>query len=154
MGSGKSSAGKALAKKIEYDFLDTDEIIERSAGKDINTIFKENGEECFRSLEEDTVQWLLSNVQKAIISTGGGMLVHCEGLKDVGTIVYLRVPFATIMSRMNADELAKRPLFQDAKMAEAMYDERDAIYEKKADLIIDADAGIEEVLGRLFTEVS
>ena len=154
MGSGKSSVGKALAKKSDYYFLDTDAMIESSEGKDIDTIFKENGEDFFRELEENTVQWLRSNVKQAIISTGGGMLVYCEALKDVGKIIYLRVPFATIMSRMNAEELSKRPLFKDAQKAEALYKERDAIYEKKADLIIDADSSFEDVLTRLSAVIS
>ena len=154
MGSGKSSVGKALAKQSDYYFLDTDAMIESSEGKRIDTIFSENGEEYFRKLEEDTVEWLRSNVDQAVISTGGGMLVYCEALQDVGKIVYLRVPFDTIMSRMNPDELAKRPLFKDAQKAEAMYKERDAIYEKRADLIIDADSSFEEVLSRLSAAVS
>ena len=154
MGSGKSSVGKALAKQSEYYFLDTDAMIESSEGKKIDTIFNENGEEYFRKLEEETVQWLRSNVKQAIISTGGGMLVYCEALKDVGKVIYLRVPFSTIMSRMNSDELAKRPLFKDAQKAKALYNERDAIYEKKADLIIDADSSFEDVLTKLSAAVS
>jgi len=154
MGSGKSSVGKALAKKSDYYFLDTDAMIESSEGKEIDAIFKEKGEDYFRCLEEDTVKWLRSNVKNAIISTGGGMLVYCEALKEVGKVVYLRVPFETIMSRMNATELSKRPLFKDVVKAKAIYNERNAIYEKKADLIINADSTFEEVLTRLSAAIA
>jgi hypothetical protein len=87
----------------------------------------------------------------AVISTGGGMLVHCQELKDVGKIIYLKVPFETILSRMNKSELEKRPLFKDEKKAKQMYDERDSIYEEKADFIIDANADMKTVLSRVIS---
>jgi len=149
MGSGKSSAGKALAKESEQYFLDTDAMIESAEGKSIERIFKDDGEAYFRRCEEETVQWLRSSVKNAIISTGGGMLVHCKGLKEVGKIVYLRVPFKTILERMDASELEKRPLFKDLKTAEQMHEKRDCVYEEKADLIIDAQGTLEETVAKL-----
>jgi len=154
MGCGKSSVGKLLAKKSEYYFLDTDAMIESSQGKSIVSIFEERGEAYFRCLEEETVDWLRSNVSKAIISTGGGMLVYCEALKEVGKIIYLKVPFEAIVSRMSKEERSKRPLFQDMQKAKKMYEERDLIYTHKADLIIDANTSLDEVLLRISREIS
>ena len=149
MGSGKSSVGRLLAKENKSYFLDTDAMIESSEGKSVQAIFDEHGESYFRELEEQTVSWLRSNVKDAVISTGGGMLVDCEELKEVGRVVYLRVPFQTILSRMSPQELEKRPLFDDIKKAEAMYDERNKVYEQRADIIIEADSEIDKVLSRV-----
>lgn len=149
MGSGKSSIGRLLAKEKKSYFLDTDAMIESAEGKSIQDLFEEKGEEYFRQLEKETVLWLRNNVKEAVISTGGGMLVYCEELKEVGQIVYLQVPFKTILSRMTPEELEKRPLFKDIQKAEAMYNERNEFYEKRADLIIDADTGLNTVLSRV-----
>lgn len=154
MGSGKSSVGKLLAKQENRSFMDTDAMIENNEGLRIQEIFDQKGESYFRRLENESVTWLKDNVQNAVISTGGGMLVHCDGLKDVGLIVYLRVPFSTILQRMSKEELEKRPLFKDIKTAEALYDERDKVYERKADVIVDADTDINTVLTRLLDAIT
>ncbi len=152
MGSGKSSVGRRLAKHKRTFFLDTDALIESAEGKSISDIFHDEGEAYFRNLEDETVSWLKENVNKAVISAGGGMLVYCKELKDLGTIVYLKVPFKTILSRMTAQELEKRPLFKDISEAEKTYNERDAIYEELADVVIDADTTIDTILDRLNRE--
>lgn len=154
MGSGKSSVGTKFAKQSKYDFLDTDKMIESSEGKSIGEIFKDKGEAYFRSLEEETVKWLRKNAQNSVISTGGGMLVYCDELKEVGKIVYLKVPFSSIMSRMTSEELQKRPLFKDREKAQEMYNIRDSIYENRADIIIDADTNLDEVVLRLSSAVA
>lgn len=154
MGSGKSSIGRLLAKEKKSFFLDTDAMIESAEGKDIQSLFDENGEAYFRKLEKETVLWLRKNVQDAVISTGGGMLVYCEELKEVGTVVYLHVPFKTILSRMTPSELKKRPLFKDIQKAEEIYIERNKIYEKRADVVIDADADIDTVLSRVRAKIA
>lgn len=149
MGSGKSTIGRLLAKDSDGYFLDTDSMIESLEGQSIAEIFHDKGEAYFRGLENETVHWLKDNVQNAIISTGGGMLVYCDELKEVGKIVYLDVPFETIMSRMNGRELDKRPLFKDVREAEKIYNERDRVYRDKADIIIDASAEMKTVLSTL-----
>lgn len=150
MGCGKSTVGRLLAKKMQTHFYDTDELIEQHEGKKIPEIFAEKGEEYFRQLEVQTVQWLKENADFAVISTGGGMLMHCDDLDEVGKIIYLKVPFETILSRMNSAELEKRPLLSNEKEAEKKYFERNAVYEERADIIIDADASVESVLSRLY----
>jgi len=149
MGSGKSTIGRLLAKENEAYFLDTDSMIESLEGKSIVDIFHDSGEAYFRALENETVHWLKNNVQNAIISAGGGMLVYCEELKKVGKIIYLDVPFEVIRSRMNSKELDKRPLFKDAIEAEKIYNERDSVYREKADIVLDANNDIQTVLTRL-----
>ncbi len=150
MGSGKSSVGRLLAKKSNKQFLDTDAMIESSEGTSISEIFSTKGEMYFRQKEADIVSWLNESCKNAVVSTGGGMLVHCDNLVDAGRVVYLRVPFKTILERMSKDELEKRPLFKDPAAAEKMYQERDEVYESKSDIIIDASADLETVLSKLY----
>jgi shikimate kinase len=149
MGSGKSTIGRLLAKEREAYFLDTDSMIESLEGKSITGIFNDSGEAYFRTLENETVHWLKNNVDNAIISAGGGMLVYCKELKEVGKIIYLEVPFEIILSRMNSSELDKRPLFKSVAEAEKIYNERVAIYRDKADIIIDASQVMQTVLSKL-----
>ncbi len=154
MGSGKSTIGRLLANEKNRYFLDTDAMIESAEGISIQNIFDEKGETYFRLLEEETVAWLNSNANDSVISTGGGMLVHCEALKEVGKIIYLKLPFSKILERMDSAELKKRPLFKDLASAKEMYDKRDKVYETKADVIIDADADVQTVLSRLRDVIS
>jgi len=154
MGSGKSSIARAYSKKNEYYFLDTDDMIESLENRSIDKIFEAEGEAYFRSLEKELVSWLKDNVSHAIISTGGGMLQHCEQLKELGTVIYLEVPFSTIVSRMSPSELQKRPLFQDKEEAKSMYEQRDSIYRKNSDLILDADCSINELVSRLSSAIA
>ena len=154
MGSGKSSIGRLLAKESEAYFLDTDSMIESLEGKSIADIFAESGEAYFRGLENETVHWLKNNVQNATISVGGGMLVYCEELKEVGRVIYLDVPFETILLRMSSKEQQKRPLFKDTMEAEKIYNERNTVYRQKADIIIDASSDMQTVLSRLRAETA
>jgi len=154
MGSGKSSVARAYAKTSNTYFLDTDAMIESAQNRSIEEIFQTEGEAYFRDLEKELVAWLKDNVSNAIISTGGGMLAHCEELSALGHMVYLKVPFLSIMSRMSPDELAKRPLFKDKEKAERIYEERNSMYEQKAEIIIDADCDVKEVVSRLSSAIN
>ena len=84
MGSGKSSIGKLIAKKINYNFIDTDILIEKKENKSINQIFAENGEEYFRALEKKITLNCLNN-KKTIISLGGGTILN----KDIRLAIKL-----------------------------------------------------------------
>ena len=82
MGSGKSAIGKILANKLDYNFIDVDKMIEIDAGKTINKIFVEDGEEYFRDLEEKITLKLLKN-NKNIISLGGGGFINKNIRKEI-----------------------------------------------------------------------
>src|SRR5210317_861691 len=75
MGSGKSSIGKILANKLDYNFIDTDKMIEIKAGKTIKKIFEEDGEEYFRDLEDKITINILER-KETIISLGGGTIIN------------------------------------------------------------------------------
>lgn len=143
MGCGKSTVGKMLAEKMEYQFTDTDTLIEQNAQKTINEIFAAYGEEHFRNLETETVKKMGENTSKAVISTGGGMPlreINAELLKKLGFVVYLRVQGKTVEKRLEGD--TTRPLLQGDNVSdriEQLITYRDPIYEYGAHMVIDVD---------------
>jgi shikimate kinase len=146
MGSGKSSVGRALAKAKGMYFVDTDALIESFEGRKIRDIFAADGELYFRELEKKCFEWLSSNVSNAVISTGGGMPTIIDSFVGLGKSVYLKVDFDSLLERLKAEEFDKRPLFQDVEFARKIFESREPIYTKKADLIIDANRSFDEVL--------
>jgi shikimate kinase len=137
MGSGKSTIGRALAKRLKSYFLDTDSLIETFENKSITQIFKEEGEEGFREKERYCFEWLRDNVKNSVVSVGGGFPVFIPQIREAGFVIYLKVPFSEIVKRLNKEELSKRPLFQDIKKAKELYKKRDKIYSKLAHLTIE-----------------
>lgn len=88
MGTGKTTTGALLAKQLEFQFLDTDAIIEDCQGQNIAQIFNENGEAYFRKLETETLKRLLLN-DRQIIATGGGIILSEENRRLLKTHSYL-----------------------------------------------------------------
>jgi len=138
MGVGKGTIARAFCTKTGMYGVDTDDLIESLENRKIKTIFKENGEAYFRSLEAKTASWLAKNVQNTVISTGGGFFM-VEDLHKIGTVVYLKSSFDGIIERIMASPNAtqkfkKRPLFQEIDRAKALFDKRAPLYEKRADI--------------------
>ena len=84
MGSGKSSIGDLVSKKLSLQFVDIDHLIEKEAGMNISEIFKKNGENYFRSLEEKITLKALKNIKK-VISLGGGGFINDKIRKEILT---------------------------------------------------------------------
>lgn len=143
MGSGKSSVGIRLAERLSYQFKDTDQIIERKAGYTINQIFANHGEEHFRNLETDLLKDLILNLDKTVVSTGGGMPVREQNaklLKELGYVVFLKATKETTLLRLRGD--STRPLLKGddlEKKVERMLEARTPIYEKAAHKIVATD---------------
>jgi len=137
MGSGKSTIGRILAKEIKSYFLDTDILIETFENKKISEIFETLGEEEFRKMERRCFEWIKKDVKNTVISVGGGFPVFIPEIKEAGIVIYLKVDFEDILKRMNEKEIQKRPLFQNIQKAKELYEKRDKIYSKLADVIIE-----------------
>lgn len=153
MGCGKSSVGKALAKKLDKIYLDTDALIEAKEGQKIKQIFKTKGERAFRKMEKSLLKSLKASIKGAIISTGGGFGVQ-KGLKKLGKVVFLRAEFNDIKARLSQKELKKRPLFQDEKRALELFNQRQAKYSKKADIIINTkDKDIKQIAKEIRSKI-
>ena len=143
MGAGKSCIGKAIAKKYNLEFVDTDHLIEKNEGCKISTIFEEKGEAYFRDLEHNCIEELSKSGKTMVISVGGGLPVREDNrdcLKKAGVVLYLRAKAETLAGRLVNDK--DRPLLKAGKSAEhiqALLDKRGAIYESVADYIIETD---------------
>jgi len=143
MGVGKGTVARALALQSGMFALDCDDMIESYANKKIGQIFKEQGEQSFRKMEEGLAKFLEKSVRCAVISTGGGFYA-VKNLNKIGTVVYLKSSFEGIINRLKNSEnaekkFAKRPLLADLQKAAALHAQRDGAYEKKADIVIDVE---------------
>ena len=143
MGSGKTSVGKQLAKKLQYAFCDTDELIEKRNKSSIRNIFADYGEEYFRKLETAVVNELYGNMTRTVLSTGGGLPIT-EGndrlLRRLGYVIYLKTSKETILKRLQGD--ASRPLLAGENAEEKVYNllqQRTPIYEKASHFTVTTD---------------
>lgn len=143
MGSGKSTVGRKAAKAVEYNFLDTDALIEKEEGMTISKLFEEKGEPYFREKETETIKRLIAEPKGNIIATGGGLPMkdgNAELLKELGTVIYLKAGTDTLMKRLSGDNA--RPLLKNGDLREkieTMLAIRGPVYEATADLVLQTD---------------
>lgn len=112
MGTGKSTVGRRLAQRLGWRFVDTDDLIERTAGKTISRIFAEDGEPFFRELESKIAK-SLAQYSHYVIATGGGLVLRPENiaaLEQAGRCVLLDASAETIYERTKRH--SHRPLLQ------------------------------------------
>lgn len=139
MGSGKTTLGKKIAKILKYDFIDTDQEIERITGMTVPEIFKKEGELRFRS--EETLA--LKRIEKGpptVISTGGGIILKSENreiIKKLGIVIYLDADIDVIIERVSRNK--NRPLLRVEDIKEKVKQlslERKDLYLEIADIVI------------------
>lgn len=135
-GCGKSSFGRRLAKRLRLPLLDTDVMIEKKTGRTIPDIFAADGESGFRDIESACAREAAA-VQGAVISTGGGMILREENMKELsknGLVVFIdRHPSRILRSTTLKD----RPLVQDDRdKLFRLYAARLALYRRHADVTI------------------
>ena len=142
MGSGKSTIGNILAKKLNRDFKDSDHFIEQRTGVDIARIFDIEGETGFRDRESKALKTLLSQNNR-VVATGGGSVLREENralLRSKGYIIFLDTSVNQQLQRLRRDK--KRPLLQTEnprERLENLFDARRPIYLDLADLAIKTD---------------
>ena len=142
MGSGKTSAGRMLAKEMGYAFADTDEEVTKRTGVSIAYIFDVEGEEGFRKRECLALKECL-NDNNMILSTGGGIVLSKENrdlLQDRGTVVYLQTSIRFQVKRTASTN--NRPLLQNKDPEETLEKlmlTRAPLYEEIADITIMTD---------------
>ena len=121
MGSGKSTLGSKLARRIGYQFMDMDHLIEETAEMSIPTIFNEHGEEVFRKWEHDILVELCSREQ-LVIATGGGAPCHSQ-LMDImnanGSTIYIQLSPEALKNRLIRSR-TERPLIKGKSEAELL----------------------------------
>jgi len=111
MGTGKTTVGKLLAKKLRQSFIDVDEFIENRYRRTIAVIFDEKGEAGFREIERRALQEIVS-FENIVVSTGGGLPCYFDNmdlLNQTGITIYLRASVDELFDRLSVD-MQKRPL--------------------------------------------
>lgn len=142
MGSGKTTIGRQLAKRLEKDFYDSDREIEQRSGVQISLIFEIEGEEGFR-IRESRMLKELAAFNGCVVATGGGCILSEENrqcLKSSGTIIYLKSSIELLYERTRKDR--KRPLLDTENpraRIEELLAERATLYEGLADLVVCTD---------------
>jgi len=141
-GSGKSTLGRLLAKRLDKRFYDTDAELERRLGVTIPVIFELEGEPGFRDRETAIIGEFVG-YENVILATGGGAVLRNENrlcLKQNGTVLYLHAPPETLWDRTRRSK--HRPLLQAADplaRLNELYQFRDPIYREVADFVVESD---------------
>ncbi len=149
-GCGKSTLGVILAKSMAYDFLDSDLLIQRKAGMPLQQIIDACGTAAFQRIENEVNAAI--ECDRTVIATGGSVIFCPEAmahLKRIGTVVYIRVPYAEIERRVSNFKTRGLVLSENETLRD-LYEERRALYEQYADRIIDwGDETAEHIVERI-----
>jgi shikimate kinase len=152
-GAGKSTVGEALAKDLQIDFIDTDQLIEEETGKTITDIFVVDGEPHFRLIELETLRGVLTR-QAGVISLGGGAPISEQAQSEIKNseshVVFLDVSLATAAPRVGFNR--DRPLLLGNPRAQwqALSDKRRPIYENLAsDCIKVDDMSVDQIVAEI-----
>ena len=136
-GVGKSTVGVILAKTLGMNFVDTDLVIQKKEKKLLREIISEKGVDGFLNTEETIVGNV--NVSNSVIATGGSVVygrMAMQHLKDIGTVVYLKLSLKAVSARLS-DIKGRGVVLKPGQTFEALYDERVRLYEEYADITID-----------------
>jgi shikimate kinase len=139
-GSGKSTVGRHLARRMGLPFVDSDQVIEQRIGSSIRAFFEREGETAFRDIESQAIDELTRGPQ-AVVATGGGAVLRAENrqcLRERGQVVYLRSHAEDLFRRLRHDR--QRPLLQvDDPLArlKELHAQRHPLYAQTAHFVID-----------------
>lgn len=139
-GSGKSTVGRQLARRLQLSFVDSDHVIEERLGCSIRVYFEREGEAGFRDVEEAVIDELTLQAS-GVLSTGGGSVlrpVNRQHLRERGHVVYLRSSPEELFRRLRHD--VNRPLLQVADplgRLRDLYSQRDPLYRETAHFVIE-----------------
>lgn len=154
MCSGKSTVGRMLAQRLGWKFYDVDEVIEKKEKKSIAEIFSDKGEEYFRALELETLKEL-SQEDKAVISTGGGLGANEKAIllmKSKGLVIWIDIDFETFLKRCASDE--SRPLLNKGlDFVRNLFERRKSVY-SLAHKRVDGNADPQSVLDTILEDLT
>ena len=159
MGSGKSVVGEALARELQFGFIDTDVRIEERTGESIHDIFNSHGEEFFRQIEREVVQEVCKT-KSHVISFGGGVVLSptsVQVIRNSSTVILLAASLESIVARIKST--SHRPLLSSdgismKEMIESLLEQRKEHYSNAMDFEINTDGKsiteiVKEISGRL-----
>ena len=140
-GSGKSTVGRHLARRLDVPFVDLDQRMERVLGTSIRAYFEQHGEDSFRERETALMAEIAAEPGDMVLSTGGGIVLrppNRAALRDFGHVLYLRASPDEIFKRVRHDKA--RPLLQVANPLERLrelYAVRDPLYREVAHFTVE-----------------
>ncbi|MBU4271920.1 MAG: shikimate kinase [Planctomycetes bacterium] len=145
--TGKTTLAKLVAERLGWPWADSDDEVERRAGKSIARIFAEDGEPAFRELEAAVIADLCRR-DRLVLATGGGAPLRPESrraMREAGKVVWLRAEPLAILARLEDDDWTadhRPPLSDSGPVREIMQflQARTPIYQELADMVIDTDA--------------
>jgi shikimate kinase len=150
MGTGKTTVGRELARRLDFEFVNTDDLVEEMAGKTIPELFTADGEQRFREIERSAVA-ALAGREGMIVSTGGGAFAFPENrqaLEELGLTVALAASPKTLVARLGASASTERPLLAGAasERLEQLLAERAPLYAKARHTVRTDDKDVSEVV--------
>jgi shikimate kinase len=149
-GAGKSTVGVVLAKVIGYKFIDADLLIQEREGRLLSTIIKEDGLERFIEIENEVNCGIQG--EKSVIATGGSVIYGKEAmehLRKIGQIIYLRLPYEVLNSRLHNIK-GRGVALKEGQTLKDLYEERCPLYEKYAHFILDTEnLDVEETISEI-----
>jgi shikimate kinase len=152
-GSGKSSVGPELARRLEVPFVELDAEIERAAGRPVREIFEGDGEAYFRELEAATLVEAARR-DPSVISCGGGVVLEPANrvtLRATGEVVFLSVPLQVLQARVRP--AAERPLIREEGDLQRLFEQREPLYREFAAHVVDGSGTVEEVAAAIEREL-
>ncbi|PKN60118.1 MAG: shikimate kinase [Deltaproteobacteria bacterium HGW-Deltaproteobacteria-11] len=161
-GTGKSAVGRLLADRLDLDFYDADEIVEKRGGQSIQKMVAAKGWEFFRELEKDVIREL-SGIDAAVIATGGGAVLDPENvrlLKHKGRLIWLDADAQTVIARMQADtnNEQRRPSLTGSEPADetgAVMATRAPFYREAADICVDTSGkSLDEIVDEICSKLA
>ena len=136
-GVGKSTLGVVLAKELGYEFVDADLLIQKREKRLLKEIIAEEGVAGFLKIENNVNASITAD--KTIIATGGSVIYGAEAMehhKEIGTVVYLKLDYETLDSRLGSLK-GRGVVLKDGQNLKSLYEERVPLYEKYADIVVD-----------------
>lgn len=152
MGTGKSTVGPLVARRLSYSFIDSDDLIEKRCQMSIPLIFKKHGEEFFRIKENQIANEMISNAG-IVLAAGGGMIIseqNYELLSKSGKLILLTASIDTIMERVNGN--TTRPLLKGPDIRnqiKLLLSERQKSYDRIKCQINTDNLSLKEVCGEI-----
>jgi shikimate dehydrogenase len=156
MAAGKTQVGIQLVKRLKWDFVDLDELIEQEAGQSIPSIFQQKGEAFFRQLESAMLEKAICQ-DKVVLACGGGIILkpdNCQLLRKQALNVWL---FAGPETAVRRNSIGQRPLLEEQDplvRARALFHARKPLYAATADVVVDAETlDVKQVCERIYAEI-